>query len=81
MANNLSDTGRIKKEFVSIKGLIAKIIYAAIIALFVFSYRTNAKIETISSNAKSIEKLWAKYGELKEDIHELKVDIEVLKSK
>ncbi len=65
----------------SLKIIIERVIYAAIIALIVFTYRINAKVDTIVDNKASIGKLWQNYGKLDGRMDKLVNDIGELRGR
>ena len=48
----------------SVKNVVEKLIYIAIVALVIFTYNINSKVNTITANKESIGKLWSKYSSI-----------------
>ncbi len=49
---------------ISVRNVVEKLAYALIIALVIFMWRLNAKVNIIADNKESIGKLWQQYGRL-----------------
>ena len=70
-----------KDTQISVRNIIEKIVYIALIGLFVFLWNINKKDNDISDNKASIQKLWQKYGELDNRADVMNHDIGTLKGR
>jgi hypothetical protein len=70
-----------KDTQISIKNIGEYLVKIALVAVFVFLWRVNAKQDTIVSNQKSIQKCWNKYGELDTRVDGLDHQIGMLKGR
>ena len=65
----------------SIKNVIEYVVKIGLIAFFIFLWNINKKVNDISDNKASIQKLWQKYGELDNRADVMNHDIGTLKGR
>jgi hypothetical protein len=71
----------IKDTQISLRNIGEYLVKIALIAVFVFLWRVNAKQDTIVTNQKSIQKCWEKYGELSNKVSDMHHEIGMLKGR
>ena len=70
-----------KEATVSVRNIIEKLVYIAIVGMAVFLWKVNAKQDTIVANQQSIQKIWQKYGEIDTRLDKMNHELGTLKGR
>jgi hypothetical protein len=70
-----------KDTQISLRNVIEKIVYAAIIGMAIFLWKVNAKQDTIVTNQRSIQQIWQKYSEMDTRLDNMNHELGTLKGR